>query len=82
MTQMEICAEMKRGERCMPKMDATVYPAVPCEFDVHADKLLHATYYEYDAEGNPLRIDDALVPAYLDENVLYASSAKPVPLHQ
>ena len=71
----------EKGRKIHAKMDATLYPAVPCEFDVHADKLFHAIYYEHDAEGNPLRIDDALVPAYPDEEGLYASSAKPVPLH-
>ena len=68
----------EKGWKIHAVMDAHVYPAVPCEFSVHADKFFNAIYYEHDAEGNPLRADSALVPAYPNDEGVYAASAKPV----
>jgi hypothetical protein len=68
----------KKGAKIRAVMDAHVYPPVPCEFPVHADKFFDAIYYEHDAEGNPISADGALVPAYPDDEGIYAASAKPV----
>ena len=69
------------GRKLHAKMDAHAFPEIACEFDVHADQHNNAIYYEHDAEGNPVKVGDALVPAVPDDDGVFASSAKPVPIN-
>lgn len=69
------------GRKLHAKMDAHMYPAVACEFVVHADQYNNAVYYEHDAEGNPIRVGDALVLAVPDAEGHFPLSSKPVPIN-
>ena len=72
-----LCRDNRR-RKLRAVMDANVFPPVPCEFEVIADEHNNAIYFEHDAQGDPIKVGDTLVPAEPDEHGAYQPSAKPV----